>query len=398
MFSRRTPRSFDLNPLSRALEKISRQHLLDLTPSNPARVGLAAPEEILKAFLDPRILSYEPDPHGMPEARKLVMHHLGQRGLVTDPERIFLTASTSEAYSYLFKLLCDPGDSVLVPEPSYPLLDHLIELECVTRLPYRLVYEKQWKVDFESIRDALESDEGERVRAIVVVSPNNPTGSYLKTDELEQLVKIAAEKDLAIISDEVFWDYRLSDNKVDSPAPVYPTAHEKRVLTFSLGGLSKTLGLPQMKLGWIVVNGPEPHLSQCLEKLELIADTYLSVGTPVQAALGKLLEQETALQEPIKLRIRRNLAAIREAVRADPSVELLTAEGGWYAMLKVPKYEDDETLAIELLEKDHVLIQPGYFYDCTDGAHLVISLLTPEETLKQGLEKVLKRLSKLREG
>lgn len=392
MFSKRTPGRFDLNPLSRALERIPRQDLIDLTPSNPRKLGFGLSREILGAFQNDAILSYDPDPHGMPEARHHVVSHLERRGISVDPDRLFLTASTSEAYSWIFKLLCNPGDALLVPEPSYPLLDHLIGLEAVVRVPYRLRYERQWRIDFDSVLAALETDEGEKARAIVVVSPNNPTGNYLQPDELEKIVSIASRKNLALISDEVFWDFRLTD----IPFAGLPAVHEKRILSFSLGGLSKTLGLPQMKLGWIAANGPEPQITQCIERLELIADTYLSVGTPVQAALGTLFSLEKMLQEPIRLRVRKNLANLRDAVRPDPSVELLAAEGGWYAMLRVPRFEDDETLAIELLEKDRVLVQPGYFYDCHEGAHLVVSLLTPEEMLDRGIQKILERFSKLR--
>jgi len=393
MFSKRTPHRFDLNPLSRALEATPRPGLLNLTVSNPARAGLIPAADILPLLSGPDNLHYEPDPHGLPKARHALARHLAGRGHAIDPERIFLTASTSEAYGYLFKLLCDPGDAVLVPEPSYPLLDHLIELECAVRVPYELVYEKGWKIDFDSVEAALATDEGQKAKAIVVVSPNNPTGNYLKAAELEQLARLAGERGLAIIADEVFEDYLL-DPVSGSAGPAAASAFAARhALTFSLGGLSKTLGLPQLKLSWILASGPEPAISSCLERLELIADTYLSVGTPVQTALEGLLGLLPRLQTPIRERVRANLDLLRRMTGSCETAGLLAAEGGWYAMLKIHIPCDDEALALELLEKDHVLVQPGYFYDCTGGQYLVISLLTPEATLQDGTARILSRLS-----
>lgn len=395
MFSRRTPSRYDLNPLARALEKARQMpgDILDLTVSNPQRAGIIPPENLVLAPLQHGgAIHYEPDPHGLPLARSAVSTHLARRGIRSDPEKLFLTASTSEAYGFLLKLLCDPGDAVLAPEPSYPLLDHLLDLESIRRVPYRIAYENGWKLDLDSIGKVLADSSQPRIRAIVIVSPNNPTGNYLKRNELDHLAELALRHELALVSDEVFFDYRLGD-----PAPgSISLASGSSVPAFTLGGLSKTLGLPQMKLAWIIVNGPKAWLPGCLERLELIADTYLSVGTPVQLAAGTWLEAEAIFQKPIHERVRGNWEMLQHVFSGAPGqAELLPAEGGWYAMLRVPRYEDDGTMAVSLLEHERVLVQPGYFYDCHAGAHFVVSLLTEPGVLKQGTGRLIDGLRRI---
>lgn len=353
MFSKRLRWDAAVNPLSELLarKRARGERILDLTESNPTHAGFDYPQVI---FDDPRMMSYDPDSLGMQSARECVA-----REYDVDVSRVVLTTSTSEAYSWLFKLLCNPGDEVLVPRPSYPLFDYLAALESVAVRPYHLRYHEGWFVDIADIRIT------ERTRAIVVVNPNNPTGSYLKPVELEALVKLAREHDLAIISDEVFSDYALTEGGVRSLIGV------EGAVTFCLNGLSKSIGLPQMKLGWIIVNDAASR-----ERLELIADTYLSVGTPVQCGLPKLLAMKPAIQDQILSRVRRNLALVPDA---------RIVEGGWYAILQVPRIRSEEEWVLGLLEQHNVLVQPGYFYDFDSEAFLVISLLTPPEVFREGL-------------
>jgi alanine-synthesizing transaminase len=287
-----------------------------------------------------------------------------------------LTASTSEAYGFLFKLLTDPGDEVLVPRPSYPLFEFLAELESVRIVQYPLVYDHGWMIDFP----ALEHSIGPRTRAVVVVNPNNPTGSFLKRDEMRQL----ANYNLPIISDEVFADYPFAPD----PRRVSTLAEQNDVLAFSLSGLSKIAGLPQMKLGWIVVSGPAVERAEAYARLELIADTYLSVGTPVQCAAAALIESRASIQNQIRQRTAANLAALRERTRST-SFGLLDVEGGWYAIIQAPRVRSEEEWALELLRRENVLVQPGYFYDFDSEAFLVLSLLTPEPIFSEGLSRLL---------
>ncbi len=326
------------------------QRILDLTVSNPTHCGFDYPKVV---FDDPRMMSYDPSSLGMLSARERIAEEHG-----VNVDRVVLTASTSEAYSWLFKLLCDPGDVVLVPRPSYPLFDYLAALESVTVRPYHLRYHEGWFIDLADIEVTA------RTRAIVVVNPNNPTGSYLKPAERDALVALAQKHGLAIISDEVFSDYALTQGPVKSLVDV------EGAVTFCLNGLSKSIGLPQMKLGWIVVNDPAARA-----RLELIADTYLSVGAPVQCGLPRLLEMKSGIQGQIMQRVRENLALVPQARHV---------EGGWTAILQVPRVKTEEQWTLDLLENHNLLVQPGYFYDFEQEAFLVVSLLTPTNVFREG--------------
>lgn len=367
--------------------------LLDLTESNPTRAEFEYPAAALqREFQQAGWQAYEPEPAGLLRAREAVAAYYQARGITVRPERILLTASTSEAYSYLFKLLADPGDEVLVPRPSYPLFEFLAALESVKPAHYSLLYHGDWRLDFDSLARALTP----RTRAVVIVNPNNPTGSFLKQEERPALLNLCRDHGLALISDEVFSDYLIG-------APAGPAlvgtaaageADDAGVLTFSLSGLSKVAGLPQMKVGWMVLSGPRQQCAEARGRLELIADTYLSVSSPVQHALPGLLALGGPVQEQIRARIRLNLAHMREAIPPGSPARLLHVEGGWYATLEVPRTLSEEQWVLELLAQDHVLVQPGYFYDFEREAYLILSLLTPRERFSRGLERILARIGK----
>ena len=382
VFSSRLKWDSPANPLAAMLAEKRRAGscVLDLTESNPTRAGFEYPrDEILAAVADPRSLRYDPAPRGLDLAREAVSDYYAQRGVAADPSRILLTASTSEAYSYLFKLLADPGDEILVPRPSYPLFEFLTAMESVQIRQYPLRYDGAWHVDFE----AMERAAGPRARAIVVVNPNNPTGSFLKREEWARLEAFAFARGLAIVSDEVFSDFALAPD----PARVATLAGECDVLTFSMSGLSKIAGLPQMKLGWIVAGGPRHELA--LNGLEWIADTYLSVATPVQVALPRLLRASEPVRAQILERTRANLGFLRGAIGSGSPFQALHVEGGWYAILQVPGIRGEEQWALDLLAHHDVLVQPGFFYDFDSEAFLVLSLLTPSRVFEQGVDRVL---------
>jgi aspartate/methionine/tyrosine aminotransferase len=365
-----------LNALSLELDRrrrAGRTHL-DLTVSNPTRASLPfAGGAVLGALARPSALEYDPMPFGLPVAREAVAALWASRGIAVDPSRIALTASTSEAYAYLFKLLCDPGDSVLVPSPSYPLLEFLTRYEGVAVVPYRLRYDGAWHVDFDSIVRART----ERTRAIVVVSPNNPTGSYVKRDELARL----AELGLPIVSDEVFGAYPFA---TDARRPVSALEAEGAVV-FALDGLSKLVALPQLKLAWITASGPAEPVSAAFERLELVCDAFLSPSTPVQQALPSLLESGRVVRDAIRARLARNLDALARRL-ADTPLTVMTVEGGWYAPVRFPAVLDEEAWVLGLLEERDVLVQPGFFYDFEVEPVVVVSLLTEEETFQAGVQ------------
>ena len=387
MFSSRLPRDLQPNRLAGLVEakRGAGASLLDLTESNPTRAGFSYPsEEIVRAFTAGKSLVYEPAPTGLAEARAAVAGYYVERGQPADPERILLTASTSEAYAYLFKLLADPGGEVLVPRPSYPLFEFLAAMEGVRIAQYPLVYHDGWSIDLDALARAAVS----RTRAVIVVNPNNPTGSFIKREELETLVRFCATRDLAIISDEVFADYAFGPD----PRRVRSLCGVEEALTFCLSGLSKVAGLPQVKLAWIVMGGPAAARAQAAERLELIADTYLSVGTHVQHAAPRLLAVAPSLQEQIARRLGDNLEFLQSAVRSKSGCRLLAVEGGWCAVLEVPTRRSEEEWCLEILDKDDVLVQPGFFYDFDSEAFLVLSLLTGSETFREGVLRLLKRL------
>ena len=339
-------------------------------------------DRILAALADPRSLSYEPDPAGIQAARSAVAEYYSGR---VASEQILLTASTSEAYGYVFKLLADPGDQVLVPRPSYPLFEFLAALESVHPAEYPLVYDGGWRIDFDALRRRVT----ERTRAIVVVNPNNPTGSFLKQAELAELVELCRERQLALISDEVFSDYGFEEDarRVRSLVGV------QDVPTFVLSGLSKLVGLPQVKLGWIVVGGPAAVRGQAMDRLELISDTYLSVGTPVQWAAGSLLGLRDQIQGQILDRVRRNREFLACQIGTNSPWRVLDAEGGWYAVLEAPRIHSEEEWVLSLLGEDNVLVQPWFFFDFEREAYLVASLLTPPETFREGIGRILARVT-----
>jgi hypothetical protein len=384
MFSSRFHWDLQHNRLTELLSAKRAQgaRVLDLTQSNPTRAGIEYPGELRRVFDDPEVLRYDPLPAGTLAAREAVAAYYRQRGHAVEPGRILLTASTSEAYSYLFKLLADPRDQVLVPRPSYPLFEYLAKMESVEVRQYPLAYDSGWAIDMDALAAAITA----RTRAVVLVNPNNPTGSYIKRAELEVLARIAAERGIALISDEVFADYAFAPDadRVTSLAGVEDCA------AFSMSGLSKIAGLPQMKLGWIVVAGPARLRAEAMEKLEWIADTYLSVSTPVQCAAARLLEYGAAVQRQIQLRTAANLAFARHAL-AGTALEPLAVEGGWSITIRVPRVRTEEEWCLELLDRDNVLAQPGYFYDFETEAFLIASLLTSPAEFQEGLARIVKR-------
>ena len=375
MFSTRLAWNTGINRISEAvrLRREAGGEILDLTGSDPARAGLLhSPQALEDAFRHPRLNTYEPSPQGSLEARQAVCSYYEGRGRRVCPERILLTASTSESYAWLLKLLADPGDEILVPRPSYPLFEFLAALESVRVVQYPLLYHDRWQIDF----GALEALVTPRTRALFVVNPNNPTGSFLKRGEWPRLCRLQ----LPVVCDEVFSDFALApdDARLESLA-----GDDGELLAFSLSGLSKVCGMPQMKLGWMVVSGPERDRSEALRRLELIADTYLSVGTPVQLAAPHLLALRSSFQEPLKQRLRANLQMLRAA-----PFRLLDVEGGWYATIRVPRIRTEEEWVLHLLGRG-VLAQPGFFYDFEGEAYLVLSLLTPPDVFAAGCARII---------
>ena len=384
MLSTRTAWDLSANRLSLLLEEARRggNGILDLTETNPTRAGIPYPEaRLLRALADPGSLDYEPAPRGLRSAREAVAGVYAGRGVPVDPENLILCAGTSEAYSWIFKLLADPGDEVLVPRPSYPLFDFLGRLESVSLIPYALTHDASWSIDLASLARRT----GPRSRALIVVSPNNPTGSYLKKEELATLSTLCREKGMALVGDEVFAEY-----------PAGPDSHRagsvleaEGILCFSLGGLSKLAGLPQLKLGWIAVGGPEAVRRPAVERLETIADVYLSVNTPVQLAAPALLELGGEIRSAIRERVSRNLAMLCRMAEPVPSCRVLAPEGGWSAVLRVPAVMSEEEWVLCLLEQQSVLVHPGYFFDFPSPAYLVLSLLPGAEVFREGVERIL---------
>jgi alanine-synthesizing transaminase len=335
---------------------------------------------VLDGLASAASLRYEPQALGMLAAREAVARDHARRGVEIDPDRIILTASTSEAYTWLFKLLCDAGDAVLVPRPSYPLFEHLTQLEGVRTFPFNLEYDGRWEIDFATLQSAPDE-----ARAVIIVSPNNPTGSYVSERELERLLALCRDRGWALIADEVFADYAL-----DAQAPLTDIAARADVPAFTLGGLSKTAGLPQLKLGWIVAGGPAAACSAALAGLELIADSFLSVSTPVQVAARQLLEGGVQIRTQIQERARRNLQALRHSARAYPACDVLKVDGGWSAIIRVPAVLTEEQLILELLNREGILVHPGYFFDFQREAFVVVSLLPPLDVFREAVPRLLR--------
>ncbi len=381
-FSSRTDWSLTRNRLTEAVEEAHArgQEIIDLTLSNPTRAGFAHDPSILQGLARPECLDYDPQPKGLLQAREAVArYYRDDHGVTVDPERIILTASTSEAYSYIFRLLCNPGDEVLVPKPSYPLFDFLAGLQDVKLVPYPLLYDHGWQIDFPTLERALTP----RTRGIVLVHPNNPTGSFVQAAERATLNQICSQRGLALIVDEVFLDYALPDAGRSS------FVANAQVLTFTMSGLSKISSLPQMKLAWMVVSGPEREVAASLERLEVIADTYLSVSAPVQWAAEEMLAARKPLRQKLMERVQRNLGELDRQLARRPSCQRLLADGGWYAVLRVPATRSDDDLAVELLRERQVLVHPGHFYDFYGDGYLVLSLIGPEEEFAEGAGRVL---------
>jgi aspartate/methionine/tyrosine aminotransferase len=385
MFSNRLPGHAEINALSQAVAGLTAAGtaLVDLTESNPTRVGLAYPADLLIAAASERALCYDPQPFGLGSALEAVAADYARRGVVVDPAQVVLSASTSEAYSWIFKLLCNPGEAVLIPQPSYPLFEHLTRLEAIRAVPYRLEYHGRWEIDLESIAAAPRD-----VRAVLLVSPNNPTGSYVTPGEAAALGTVCRDRGWAIVADEVFAEYAL-----DTPSPATEVARDLGTLAFTLGGASKSLGLPQVKLAWTIVDGPAPRRDEALKALELIADTFLSVNTPVQVAAPELFRRAAAIRRAIHDRVRWNLAAARDRARAFPACDVLRIEGGWSAVIRVPATRSEETLALDLLRQEHILVHPGFFFDFPHEAFLVVSLLPAEDLFVEAFERVLRLAS-----
>jgi alanine-synthesizing transaminase len=382
MFSQRTNWKLTPNRYTQAIEEARANNIpfIDLTVANPTQCGLHYDTAaILAAFQNSEALSYDPQPQGLLSARQEVARYYVQdHDVKVDPESVFLTTSTSEAYSVLFRLLCDPQDEVLVPTPSYPLFDFLADLQDVRLVRYPLEYAQGWLIDFKSLVAAITP----RTRAILLVHPNNPTGSYIREEEMKRLNELCREHNLALIVDEVFLDYPFGDARVRS------FVANQDALTFTLSGLSKVAALPQMKIAWFVVRGPDTLTKPAVERLQVIADTYLSMSAPAQFAIPGLLAQRVSLRLQLLERVRANRAELRRQLRGNAKCELLEAGGGWYAVIRVRTVRSDEDVAVDLLQKKQVLVHPGHFYDFRQDGHFVFSLIGAAE-FREGIARFL---------
>jgi alanine-synthesizing transaminase len=385
MFSRRTDWKLSPNRFTQAQRELQAtgREVLDLTISNPTRAELHYDAEtILRALVNPQAMDYDPQPKGLRSAREAVAGYYGKQHNDIDPESIVLTTSTSEGYSYVFRLLCNVEDEILVPKPSYPLFEFLADLQDVELVPYPLLYDHGWQIDFPSLYKAV----NHRTRAVVVVHPNNPTGSFVADKERSALNQFCREYNLDLVADEVFLDY------AHDGASRATFADNREALTFTLSGLSKISGLPQMKLAWIVTGGTDQQVSAALARLEVIADTYLSMNAPIQLAAPVLLEQRHSVQPLVLDRVRANLSELDRGLAKHKTCRRLDVEGGWYAVLRVPVTQSDEDLAIEILRKHSVLVHPGHFYDFPSDGYLIVSLITPVQDFRKGIAKVLELL------
>ena len=383
MFSTRTDWALNPNRLTEVQRELSAAgtDVLDLTVSNPTHAGLAYDSEtILNSLRNRGAMDYDPQPKGLLSARKLVADYYQKDHLCTvDPEAIVLTTSTSEGYAYVLRLLCNSGDEILVPKPSYPLFEFLADLQDVKLVPYQLIYDHGWQMDFHSLMQVV----NERTRAVVVVHPNNPTGSFVSRSERVALNQLCRDHDLSLIVDEVFLDYAHDRIRRDT------FVSNQEVLTFTLSGLSKISGLPQMKLAWIVTTGPSGKVTNALNRLEIIADTYLSMSAPIQLALPVLLKQRKSIQPQLLERVRINLRELDRQLGEQRTCTRLDVEGGWYAVLRVPAVKSDEDLAIEILREAFVLIHPGHFYDFPTDGYLVASLIIQPDDFREGMVRTL---------
>jgi aspartate/methionine/tyrosine aminotransferase len=351
-----------------------------LTASNPTECGFAYDRaQILNALASPQSLSYDPEPKGLLAARQAVVDYYADRGDRVAASDVLLTTSTSEAYSFILRTLCNPGDEVLVPTPSYPLFDLLADIQDVRLIRYPLIYDHGWQINFFALEALLTT----RTRAIVVVHPNNPTGHFTKHDERLRLNQICADRQLPVIADEVFLDFSLSAK------PPISWAANAETLTFTMSGLSKMCGLPQMKVAWLAVSGPKDQKTQALDRLEVIADTYLSMNAPVQHAISKFLELRHEFQQQLMARVRGNLAELNRQLATRKACSRLEIEGGWYAVLRVPATRTDEEVALDLLEKKDVYVHPGHFYDVPTDGNLIVSLVAPGQEFAEGIKRLV---------
>ncbi len=391
MFSHRTNWPLTPNAFTRALEEVraSGREIFDLTISNPTEAGVRPdPQVVLSALTNPEAMCYDPQPRGLLAARKAVCRYYRESHAIfdLDPGCLVLTTSTSEAYSHVFRLLCNPGDEILVPKPSYPLFEFLADLSDVKLVPYPLIYDHGWQMDFDSLYKAATV----RTRAVIVVHPNNPTGSYAAAAEVAALNAFCSDYRLALIVDEVFLDY------AHDGAPRSTFASNTSALTFTLSGISKISALPQMKLAWVVTRGPQELVAQAGARLEIIADTFLSMNTPVQLAAAVLLGQRKQVQPILLDRLRVNLGELDRQLAAAPSCTRLNTEGGWYAVVRVPAVQSDEDLAIDLLRRMAVAVHPGHFYDFPSEGHLVLSLITAPDVFREGVLRFLRLVGEKR--
>jgi aspartate/methionine/tyrosine aminotransferase len=390
MFSQRTNWPLRRNAFTHALEeaRTSGREIFDLTVSNPTEAGVRPdPDVVLGALANPDAMRYDPQARGLLDARNAVCQYYRESHgvLDLDPERLVLATSTSEAYSYVFRLLCNPSDEVLVPKPSYPLFEFLADLSDAKLIPYPLIYDHGWQIDFDSLYKAVTA----KTRAVILVHPNNPTGSYVSTEEASALNVFCADHDLALIVDEVFLDY------AHDVAPRSSFVSNAAALTFTLSGLSKISALPQMKLAWVVTSGPEDLVAQAGGRLEVIADTFLSMNTPIQLAAPVLLELRKQVQRALLDRICMNLGELDRQLAANPSCTRLSVEGGWYAVVRVPAVQSDESLAIELLRRTAVVVHPGHFYDFPNDGYLILSLITEPAVFREGITRLLQVIGKM---
>jgi alanine-synthesizing transaminase len=388
MFSKRTQWKLTPNRFTKAQAELRAAGvgILDLSVSNPTRAGLHYDEDaICGALARPEALDYDPQPKGLLQARQAVVCYYRDQheGYDLDPESLILTTSTSEAYHYVFRLLCNPDEEILVPKPSYPLFEFLADLEDVKLVPYPLLYDHGWQIDFPSLYKAV----NHRTRAVLVVHPNNPTGSFARQDEIVALNGLCSECGLALIVDEVFLDY------AHDGASRSTFALNRDVLTFTLSGISKVSGLPQMKVAWLVTSGPDDERREALARLEVISDTYLSMNAPLQLATPVLLDQRKNVQPLLLDRVRTNLQELDRQLSYQKSCERLDVEAGWYVVLRVPATQPDEELAIDLLRKLAVLVHPGHFYDFPSDGYLILSLITPAKEFREGTSRILDLLS-----
>ncbi len=382
-FSNRVPWPTHPNPLTQKIEALGKENILDLTLSNPTQCQFEyLKSDILQSFLNPQNLHYEPLPHGLKKAREAVSAYYKEKNIDIHPDEIFLTASTSEAYSFLFRLLLEPGDTILAPQPSYPLFEYLTALHDIQMDHYPVIYQNSWRFNLDPKKTGAS--------AILIVNPNNPTGNFVQASEADHFISFSKSQSVPIISDEVFLDFSWN---AGTSKPI-SFASRSETLCFTLGGISKMLGLPQMKLSWIVVTGPEKIKKEALERLETIADTYLSVSTPAQNALPEWFGLAHDIQKEISQRLKQNYEKLKNETGRQDFAKLLDVQGGWYAILELPKNQNDEERAMQLLEKEHVLTHPGYLFDFKSGDYLVLSLLPPPDIFSKGVGRIMQNFSK----